>query len=75
MQDVSGPFPIEVISRMLGVPDGERQQVRHWLDAVLTREEGQVRYGEEARASMHELGMYFFELARRKRAEPRPTTC
>ena len=27
--DFSGPFPVEIISRMLGVPEGERQQIRH----------------------------------------------
>ncbi len=70
VQDVSGPFPIEVISRMLGVPEGERQQVRHWLDVILTREEGEVDYGTEAQEVMVEIGTYFFELARRKRANP-----
>ena len=30
--DFAAPFPVEVISRMLGVPAGERQQIRHWLD-------------------------------------------
>ncbi len=30
--DFSGPFPVEIICRMLGVPEGERQQIRHWLD-------------------------------------------
>ena len=32
VDDFSGPFPVEIISRMLGVPEGERQQIRHWLD-------------------------------------------
>ena len=26
--DFSAPFPVEIISRMLGVPEGERQQIR-----------------------------------------------
>ena len=29
--DFSALFPVEVISRMLGVPEGERQQIREWL--------------------------------------------
>jgi cytochrome P450 len=70
VQDVAGPFPIEVISRMLGVPDGERQQVRHWLDVALTREEGKAEYGEDAAAVMVEIGTYFFRLVREKRANP-----
>ena len=42
MADFSGPFPVEIISRMLGVPEGERQQIRHWLDLMLHREPGQM---------------------------------
>ena len=38
--DFSGPFPVEIICRMLGVPDGERQQIRHWLDLMLERAPG-----------------------------------
>ena len=38
--DFAGPFPVEVICRMLGVPDGERQQIRHWLDLMLERRPG-----------------------------------
>ncbi len=38
--DFSAPFPVEIISRMLGVPAGERQQIRHWLDLSLHREPG-----------------------------------
>jgi len=30
--DFSAYFPVEIISRMLGVPEGERQQLREWLD-------------------------------------------
>jgi cytochrome P450 len=70
VQDVAAPFPVEVISRMLGVPAGERQQVRHWLDLALTREEGNVRYSREAAHAMQDMGVYFFELARQKRADP-----
>ena len=40
--DFSGPFPVEVISRMLGVPEPDRQQIRHWLDVMLHREPGQM---------------------------------
>ena len=29
VQDFSGPFPVEVITRMAGVPEEYRQQVRH----------------------------------------------
>src|SRR3984885_6159292 len=32
-------FPVEIISSMLGVPAGERQQIRLWTDGFLHREE------------------------------------
>ena len=32
VQDFSGPFPVEVITRMAGVPEEYRQQLRHWID-------------------------------------------
>ena len=47
--DFSAPFPFEVISRMLGVPEGERQQIRHWLDMSLHREPGQMDPSPENR--------------------------
>ncbi len=68
--DFSAPFPIEVISRMLGVPEGERQQIRHWLDVSLHREHGQLEPSPENEQSMMEMGAYFFELVGTKRARP-----
>src|ERR687897_422576 len=40
--DFAAPFPVEIISRMLGVPEGDRQQIRHRIDASLRREAGQM---------------------------------
>jgi cytochrome P450 len=68
--DFSAPFPIEVISRMLGVPEGERQQIRHWLDVSLHREYGQLEPSPENEQSMMEMGAYFFDLVGKKRAHP-----
>jgi cytochrome P450 len=68
--EFSGPFPVEVISVMLGVPPAERQQIRHWLDLVLTREEGQIAPGRAAQAAGLEMGSYFYELVGRKRRDP-----
>ncbi len=43
VQEFSGPFPVEVITSMVGVHDEEdAQQIRHWIDVSLTREPGQV---------------------------------
>lgn len=38
--DFAGPFPIEIICEILGVPSGDRQQLRHWTDLMLEIDEG-----------------------------------
>ena len=68
--DIAGPFPVEIICRMLGVPPDMRQQVRHWLDRTLTREVGEYGYGPDAMEAMIAMGTYFYELAVAKRASP-----
>jgi cytochrome P450 len=68
--DFSAPFPVEVISRMLGVPAGERQQIRHWLDASLERTPGQIEPSAENQQAVLEAGMYWHGLTVEKRANP-----
>ena len=68
--DFSGPFPVEIISRMLGVPEGERQQVRHWLDVMLTREPGEIDPSPAGMAAMAEAAAYFHQLVQAKRTDP-----
>ena len=68
--DFSGPFPVEIISRMLGVPEGERQQIRHWLDIGLHREPGQMDPTPEGMQAQMEASRYFYELAEAKRRHP-----
>jgi cytochrome P450 len=67
VQDVSGPFPVEIIARMLGVPAPDRQQIRHWLDISLTRQEGVHEAGQEAKDAMLAFATYCFELCVSKR--------
>ena len=38
--DLAGPFPVEVICTIVGVPEGDRQQIRHWTDSMLELEVG-----------------------------------
>jgi cytochrome P450 len=68
--DFSALFPVEIISRMLGVPEDMRQQIRHWLDIGLTREKGQMEPTAEGMVAMQEQGGYFYGLAAEKRANP-----
>ncbi|MGB7050127.1 MAG: cytochrome P450 [Acidimicrobiales bacterium] len=68
--DFSGPFPVEVISRMLGVPAPDRQQIRHWLDVMLHREPGSMEPTQEGAAAAIETVVYFMDLVADKRVHP-----
>jgi cytochrome P450 len=68
--DFSAPFPVEVISRMLGVPEGERQQIRHWLDLSLHRERGQMDPTPVGMEASVEQGAYYYALVAEKRKHP-----
>ena len=65
--EFSAPFPVEIISRMLGVPAEDRQQIRHWLDACLHRERGSMEPTAEGQQAALESGIYFYELVAEKR--------
>jgi len=68
--DLAGPFPVEVISEIVGIPAADRQQLRHWTDAMLEREVGNpfpTAAGIEATIGMHR---YVLALVRDKRAHP-----
>jgi len=69
--DFSGPFPVEIISRMLGVPEGERQQIRHWLDISLHREPGQMDPTPEGIQAGMDGGIYWPRVGRGEAAESR----
>jgi cytochrome P450 len=70
VQDFSAPFPVEVITRMAGVPEEYRQQVRIWIDAGLHREPGQIGVGEAGMQANIETGMYYYGLVAERRANP-----
>ncbi|MGN6453223.1 MAG: cytochrome P450, partial [Steroidobacteraceae bacterium] len=70
VQDFSGPFPVEVITRMAGVPEEYRQQVRHWIDTGLHHEPGQIEPSEAALQANIDTAMYYFSLVQERRQEP-----
>ncbi|TIC84885.1 cytochrome P450 [Nocardioides sp. GY 10113] len=70
--DFAALFPVEIISRMLGIPEGERQQIRHWLDAALHREPGEEEMGPAGERATAEMGAYFLDLIGRRRSDPQP---
>jgi len=71
VQAFSGPFPVEVITTMLGVPEEHAQQVRHWIDESLHREPGQVEVGEKGMQANIQTAMLYYDLVKQRRAEPR----
>ena len=70
VQDFSGPFPVEVITRMAGVPEGFRQQVRHWIDTSLQRKPGQIDISEENMQANIDSGVYYYGLVQEHRQNP-----
>jgi len=63
-------FPVEIISRLLGVPENDRQQIREWLDLSLHRDPGQMEPNAEGQAAAIAGGTYFYRLAVEKRQRP-----
>ena len=68
--DFAGPFPVEVISAILGVPGGDRQQIRHWTDEMLHREPGDPKPTQAGMEAGLNPIVYLFELAKEKRRHP-----
>ncbi len=71
VQDFSGPFPVEVITRMAGVPAEYRQQVRHWIDTSLHREPGQLEWNETNMKANVDAAVYYYGLVQERRANPK----
>lgn len=68
--DFAGPFPVEVICTIVGVPEGDRQQIRHWTDSMLELEVGNpfpTAAGIEAAIAMNH---YMVALVADKRRHP-----
>jgi cytochrome P450 len=70
VQDFSGPFPVEVITRMAGVPEDFRQQVRHWIDISLQREPGQIELSDVNMQANLDSAVYYYGLVQERREHP-----
>jgi cytochrome P450 len=69
--EFSALFPVEIITRMLGVPDEHRQNVRLWLDKTLEREPGMLEMPEAGIQASIDTAMMYHNLIQERRAEPR----
>ena len=70
VQDFSGPFPVEVITRMAGVPEDFRQQVRHWIDKGLQRKPGQIDSDDDNMQANIDSGDVLLRSRPRAKEEP-----
>ena len=70
LEEFAAPFPVEIISTILGVPPEDRQKIRLWTDEMLHREEGSATGSQTAAEAGMAQGMYLFQLSQQKRAEP-----
>ncbi|WP_067889585.1 cytochrome P450 [Nocardia vaccinii] len=68
--EFSALFPVEIITAMLGVPPGDRQQIRLWLDLLLEREPGQIHITEAGYEASIATGLYYYQLVQNRRAHP-----
>ncbi|MDX6214444.1 MAG: hypothetical protein QOG99_28 [Frankiales bacterium] len=68
--DFAALFPVEIISAMLGVPAGERQQIRMWTDEMLHRERDNPLATHEGILASAHLADYMLDLVRHKRRHP-----
>ncbi len=57
--DITGPFPMDVISEILGIPVGDRTELRTSADKILIRNDGSMEIPHEAAEGMFELLAYF----------------
>jgi cytochrome P450 len=71
VRDFTAPFPVEVITTWLGVPDDHVQHARHWTDASMRREPGQIDTDEAGMQAIAESVTYYLDCVQQHRAQPR----
>jgi cytochrome P450 len=70
VRDVSMPLPMEVIFTLLGVPEGDRRQVREWMDVSLERDRDTPAIPERAVMAMMSMMQYWPEFVESLRRKP-----
>lgn len=71
VREFTAPFPVEVITTWLGVPEDHVQHARLWTDASMRREPGQIETDEAGKQAVAESVAYYFHCVRQHRAHPR----
>jgi cytochrome P450 len=68
--DYAALLPMDVISRLLGVPDGDQEMLRGWSDALLHRDEGDMEVTPAGIDAAYQLYKYFSAFVADRRADP-----
>ncbi len=68
--DYAALLPMDVISRLLGVPDGDREELRCWSDALLHRDEGDMDVTPAGIDAAYQLYKYFSAFVAERRSGP-----
>jgi cytochrome P450 len=70
VKDVSAPLPMDVIFTLLGVPEGDRHQLREWTDVALDRDPDSPAIPPRAlEASLNQM-RYWYQLLGELRRRP-----
>ena len=64
------PLPMEVIFTLLGVPEGDRHQLREWMDLSLERDRDTPVIPERAMVAMAHLVQHWMEFVEELRRRP-----
>ena len=70
-QEFAVKFPMDVISALLGIPDGDREEYRHAVDKGLNRDPDVQHDATSAIASLVAGQNYVAELIQQRRRQPR----
>ncbi|GAA2792824.1 methyl-branched lipid omega-hydroxylase Cyp124 [Mycolicibacterium pallens] len=71
VESLSGPFPLQIICDMMGIPETDQQKVFHWTSVALGIGDKEVASDhDEVIQVVLDLAAYGVELAESRRAEP-----
>lgn len=70
MEAFAFAVPTDVIGDLLGVPQADREQLRVWWEAFLTRHEGEVAMPQSAIEANRNISSYIGDLIERRRTKP-----
>ena len=72
VNELSGPLPLQVICDMMGIPEGDHDQIFHWTNVILGFGDPDISTDHEEFIKIaFDIGAYATALAEDRRANPR----